>query len=471
VLIDVLSLDWITLHGWMVMLCLAIYAIVSHTFKQHRHPSASMAWVVSFVLVPYVALPLYFLFGSRKVVAYRPEFIAPALPGPVLENNRRVSQAGQLARALGLGEPAAFEQLQIHADGQAALQALRDVITEARQQLDVCSFLLGRDALGDEMAERLIERAQQGVKVRLLLDGIGYYLGGRPDLERLKAGGVHVALFVSPLRSGLYARTNLRNHRKIVLADAHRLWCGGRNLAAEYFVSDPRRQRHKDVWIDLTFDLRGSLASQAQSCFDQDWRFATQRKMPVVKRQKKESMPALAGQAHWVASGPDQALDTIYTLLVSSCFTAQSRILLVTPYFVPDATLLMALTLAVRRGVLVELLMPERSNHRLADWARMPALRELLAAGAAVKFTNSMLHAKAVLIDNDLALVGSANLDERSLFLNYEAMVAFYEHSVVAQFDQWIALHQASAHPFRVQKPGLVRELAEGLVRWVAFQL
>jgi len=172
-----------------------------------------------------------------------------------------------------------------------------------------------------------------------------------------------------------------------------------------------------------------------------------------------------------VASGPDQADDTYYTLLVSGCFTARTRILAVTPYFVPDATLLMALTLAARRGVAVDLLLPRSSNHVLADIARHAALRELAAAGASVWLAPVMVHAKAVLIDEELALVGSANLDERSLFLNYELMVAFYDPAVVQGFAQWIEVQRSDAVRHRPRPPGLARELVEGLVRWVAFQL
>jgi cardiolipin synthase A/B len=131
----------------------------------------------------------------------------------------------------------------------------------------------------------------------------------------------------------------------------------------------------------------------------------------------------------------------------------------------------MALALAARRGVVVNLVLPAQSNHRLADIARHAPLRELVAAGAHVWLLPQMVHAKAVLIDHDLALVGSANLDERSLFLNYELMVAFYDPPVVQQFADWITPLQQTARPYQARPPGLGRELLEGLVRWVAFQL
>ena len=158
-------------------------------------------------------------------------------------------------------------------------------------------------------------------------------------------------------------------------------------------------------------------------------------------------------------------------LLLSGCFMAQRRILAVTPYFIPDATLLMALTLAARRGVQVDLILPQRSNHRLADVARHRPLRDLATAGARLWFTPFMLHAKVVVIDEQLALAGSANLDLRSLFLNYELMVAFYEPADVVRFAAWIERERSAAARFEPSEPGLLRDLSEGVLLWLAFQL
>ena len=458
---DLFIRHWLSLHSLVVMLGLAIYATTSHTLRQRRQPSAAIAWVISLVLVPYIALPIYLVFGSRKVVGTR-------------RGVKSHDKADSLSAALGLADAASFTQLTLHRDGTHALQALRQTIDSAQHTLDICTFILGRDALGDAVAAQLMARAQAGVKIRLLLDGIGLYLGGHPNLKRLAAAGVQVALFVPPFSAPLRGRTNLRNHRKMVVADTERLWCGGRNLAAEYFEGDTQSRPQKTVWIDLTFDLHGELAQQAQQRFNRDWAFATQGTSPPATVQPVPSMAATTTAtqtARLVPSGPDQAEDTVYTLLVSGCFTAQTRILAVTPYFVPDQTLLMALTLAARRGVAVDLLLPHQSNHRLADVARHAALRELVFAGARVWLLPEMVHAKAILIDSDLALVGSANLDERSLFLNYELMVAFYDPAVVQRFSLWISQHQERAKPYQIRTPGLGRELVEGLVRWVAFQL
>jgi len=161
----------------------------------------------------------------------------------------------------------------------------------------------------------------------------------------------------------------------------------------------------------------------------------------------------------------------VYALLVTAFFRARSRIVAVTPYFVPDPTLLMALTLAARRGVQVDLVITAKSNHRLADLVRNRALRELAQSGARIRLVPQMIHAKAIVVDDSLALAGSANLDARSLFLNFELMVAFYRPEDVRRFGEWIERQAAGASGYVARPPGLLRDVSEGMVLWLAFQL
>ena len=461
--------NWEMLDALAVAVGLVIYVVASHTLHQRRHPSAAIAWVLGILLVPYLALPLYLAFGSRKLVAPRSASgIRRAEPAAVYGPAAR---AQQLSVAMGLPERVGYEALCIHQDGEQALAALRRVIDGAHRTLELSTFIFGRDVLGDEIAELLKQKARAGVRVRLLIDGIGIYLGGYPDLAGLAEAGVCVRRFVPPFCSPKRGRTNLRNHRKMTIADGVNLWCGGRNLAAEYFAGDPRPILGCSPWVDLSFDLCGGVAAQAQQQFEQDWAFAGERPAPAEAPTDAAPEPGIKALAQLVASGPDQPDDTIFTLLVSSCFTSQRRILAVTPYFVPDTALLTALSLAARRGIAVDLILPAKSNHRLADFVRHRSLRELVAAGARVWLHPCMVHAKAVLIDDDFALVGSANLDGRSLFLNYELMVAFYERQAVHDFSAWIEARQQECSPYVAHAPGIAHELAEGLLLWLAFQL
>ncbi len=470
---------WLMIHGLFAISGLAIYATSSHTLHLRRHPSAAISWVAALVLLPYAALPLYLIFGIRKVASLRPGTTGKRLSGAVSGSDSLPDRTRQLAAVMALPAAATYHDLAIHADGEQALQALRGMLIAATRSIELCTFIFARDSLGNGIADILEQRARDGIRVRLLVDGIGAYLGGHPDFKRLTAAGIQVALFVPPLRSPVRGRTNLRNHRKMVITDGDRLWCGGRNLAAEYFVAESPSAPRSHSWTDLSFDLNGALALQAQQQFEQDWEFANRAVLPAPCAASDPAVypaqapSAYSGQteAQLIASGPDQMDDTLYTLLVSAFFASRKRIVAVTPYFVPNPTLLMSLTLAARRGVTVDLLMPAKSNHRLADLARHRALRELASAGGRIWFLPRMIHAKAVVVDDEIALAGSANLDERSLFLNYELMVAFYDRVDVRRFAEWIERQQGEAAPYCAKPPRLWQEIAEGMLLWLAFQL
>ncbi len=460
---------WLTLHLLVTLAAVLLYVVTAHVLHQRRHPAAAIAWMLFIVLLPYVALPAFLSFGSRKL--QRPRLAAlPAPPAPRADG----AWAVETIVALGQPAPAAYRELDVHLDGAAAQKALLSTLAGAQASIDICTFILGRDGLGDTVLERLCDKARSGVRVRLLLDGLGRWMGGTPDLKRLTATGGQIALFVPPLRSPLKGRFNLRDHRKLLVVDAGlpgaRLWCGGRNLALEYFGGTPGAP----PWRDLSFDLHGPLVQQAAELFERDWGFALGRKPepgPPAAAPAPEPAPGPADGAQLVASGPDQVDDTIHALLVTAAYRARRRIMLVTPYFVPEPALLMALCMAARRGVTVDLLLPERSNHRLSDLARGRAVRALALAGGRVWLAPGMLHAKLAVVDDTLALAGSANLDSRSLFLNYELMFAFHNPAAVQRFAAWFASERVPARRYVAQVPGLVRDVAEGMLLWVGFQL
>jgi len=257
----------------------------------------------------------------------------------------------------------------------------------------------------------------------------------------------------------------------MTIADGERLWAGGRNLAAEYFFG----AAGKPAWLDLTFDLQGAVAAAAAAQFEADWvaaggKPASSKLAPLVA-VGPAAAPLKLSRAQFLPSGPDQTEDTVHALLIDACFQARQRLLAVTPYFVPDISLETAMRLAARRGVQIDLCIPAVSNHRLADYARNRALRSLSQAGVNIHLMPYMNHAKAVVLDETLAVSGSVNLDSRSLLLNYECAVVFYGASEIDWLANWIEALIPETQLFVSRRPSLLRDLAEGLLLTVAYQL
>ena len=472
-------------HVAFVAAGLLTYLVVTRVRRQRRHPYAALAWVMGIAAFPYLGLPLFLVFGTRKVVRpATPRQPAPAGPWAALAP----LWATRLLAALGVAGARPQAVVRFESDGEAALAQLQRVIGSARHTLDLCTYVLGDDEVGAAVAAALADRARAGVRVRLLIDSIGSLKSARSHDAMLKNAGVRTRLFMPALGRPGRGRVNLRNHRKLLIADGAVVWSGGRNLANEYFIG----RVGEPPWLDLSFAAEGALAAQAQALFDGDWRIARGARQALrlgyaerFARQQALEQPSDAADyaaapstdatftslAQWVPSGPDFHEDVLHALLVSAAFHAEQRLLLATPYYVPDEAVQEALVLAAKRGLQITLLLPRRSNHRLADWARGRAVRELVEAGVDVRLLPAMLHAKAVVVDDVLALCGSANLDSRSLFINYEAMAAFYGRAEIDWLADWINAHAAQAEPASAKPPSWLRDIGEGIVATLAFQL
>jgi cardiolipin synthase len=446
----------ITVHSLVIVASVLIYILTTRAQRDRRPPSIAIAWVLGLIALPYLVLPVYFMFGRRKIARRN-------LPRPTIR-----TQAGhwaeELIESFGLAA-ASPAQTTMHQDGDESAAALFSTMAGATSRLDVCTYILGDDPFGREVTKQMIERARAGVAVRLLLDGVGALQLPSACFKRLQAGGVQTAIF-SPLFSRkTQSPRNLRNHRKMVVADGSRLWAGGRNLAAEYFTDI----NGAPPWRDLTFDLRGPVAGAAAAQFEVDWSCAGGT--PGAACAAVAAAKTVKSLAQFLPSGPDQSEDTVHALLIDACFQARERMLAVTPYFVPDVSLETAIRLAARRGVQIDLVIPAVSNHRLADFARNRALRSLGRAGVNIHLLPYMNHAKAVVFDQSLALSGSVNLDSRSLLLNYECAVVFYGNAEINWLANWIGDLIPQTHPFDCRSPGILRDLAEGLLLTVAYQL
>ena len=451
-------LDWLpglTLHSLAILLSLLTYVLTTRSARERRPPSIAIAWVLGMIALPYLGLPLFLMFGRRKLRRRQ----AQRVPGNLPPGH----WAEELIDSFGLSG-AAPSQVRWHADGEAARAALFEVFASARQRLDVCTFILGDDSLGAEVMERLVQRARDGVRVRLLIDGVGLLTVRRPRLRALRAAGVETAIFSPLLARRTRGPRNLRNHRKLVIADDRHVWAGGRNLAAEYFTGSP----NQPPWRDLSFDLRGRVSLAVSRLFEADW--CASRGRPASTLPPEDAADA-ASRAQFLPSGPDQSEDTVHALLIAACFRAERRVLAVTPYLLPDSSLLMALRLAARRGVQIDMCLPRVSNHLLADFVRGRTLRALAEAGVRFHLLSDMVHAKAIVFDDDLAVSGSPNLDSRSLLLNYESAFVFYGTADIHWLASWIGTLIAGSQPYIASPPGLWRDLGEGLLLTVGYQL
>lgn len=445
----------ITLHSLAIVLSLLTYVLTTRAERERRPPSIAISWVLGLLALPYATLPMYLLFGRRKIQRK----ITPCIG---IETNA-AHWAECLIESFGL-PGAAPASVRMHQNGAEARSALFELMGRASRRLDVCTYILGKDAFGEETSALLIECARKGVRVRFLIDGVGAIQLPKSWFKRMRNAGVETAVF-----SPLFARKtqgprNLRNHRKWLVADGALLWCGGRNLAAEYFCGAPGIK----AWSDLSFDLEGPVAASAANQFELDWTAAGGK---PAGRSSTPDGDHSGGRTQFLPSGPDQTEDTVRALLIDACFHATGRMLAVTPYFVPDSNLETAIRLAARRGVKIDLCIPAKSNHRLADFVRHRALRALASAGVSIHLLHGMNHAKAVVFDHSLAICGSPNLDSRSLLLNYESAVVFYGRREIEWLANWIheLIPQSSA--FVNRPPGLWRDLFEGLLLTLAYQL
>ena len=445
----------VTAHSLVIVVSVLTYVLTTRAERERRPPAIAIAWVLGMVAFPYLVFPMYLMFGRRKLPRRTSGW----------SGRRSYAQhwAEDLIESFGL-PPAAPSRAAFHRDGGESHTGLVSVLQGANRRLDICTYILGDDSVGREVTDLMMAGAARGVRVRFLIDGVGALQLPRARLRELRNAGVETAIFSPLLARKTPGPRNLRNHRKLAVADGERLWAGGRNLATEYFMGD----KGTTPWLDLSFELAGPTAASAALQFEADWKAAGGKPAEILPMP---APPYADGLSQFLPSGPDQMEDTVHALLIDACFQATQRMLAVTPYFVPDVSLETAMRLAARRGVKIDLCIPAKSNHILADFVRNRSLRALSDAGVSIHLLPRMNHAKAVVFDDGIALCGSCNLDSRSLLLNYESMVVFYDAREIEWLAGWIRALIPSAEAFDNRPPELWRDICEGLLLTVAYQL
>lgn len=417
-----------------------IFFAVARLMSERRQPTNTVAWLLAIILLPWIGVPLYLLLGGRKLrrLAHRKSPLCPVLPSMVPASARiALSPTAQLITTAGACPPIGGNKIQFLTTGEQAYRALAAQIAAAQHSIHITTFILARDDTGKRIIKLLAERARDGVRVCLLLDAVGCIFSSRGFCNPLRQAGGEVRTFM-PVFPFFTTRSsaNLRNHRKIAIFDQQTAIVGGHNLAREYMGPTHHRRR----WRDFGALIEGPSVALLEEVFLADWAFAGNEPLHEAHRHDRlvHVKPAGTADTQVVASGPDVLGDPLYEAILSLIQEAENRIWIVTPYFIPDEVLLRSLIVKARAGCDVTLIVPKRSNHPITDFARRHYLRELQAAGARIRlFSPGMLHSKAMIIDQRIGLLGSANFDLRSLFVNFEIGVLIYSEKDVLEMDRW----------------------------------
>jgi cardiolipin synthase A/B len=464
--------------GWATLAHLLVAGPTLLSILSVKKESISaVAWCLTVILMPFAGSIFYWMFGYQSVQqplkrkqrharAYKArteasgEFASTAEGLPVGD----WEDLSRLAVRLGASPMIDGNRVEFFHEGQAAFASMLQAIREAKHHVHVQFFIFRSDESGRQFIEAMAERARAGVQVRLLYDAVGCWgLKSRLLRELTSAAGRAMAFLplITPLRR---FRINLRNHRKIVVVDGRIAFTGGYNIGDEYLG----KHRFFGPWRDTHLRLEGPAVRWIQRVFGEDWNFAAHEE-PFGAEYFPKPLPVgdVPVQIAW--SGPDQQIKTIREILFAAIMKARQRVWVASPYFVPDAGLLDALCLAARSGRDVRLLLPFRPDKWLPFLAGRYYWQDALSAGVKIyQFTQGFMHAKVVLIDDCWSSVGSANFDNRSLYLNFEMNCLFQSQSVAASLEQALLRDMALSirvNPDEFDKRTFVSRLAENTCR------
>jgi cardiolipin synthase A/B len=465
---------------WSVALALVPFVLV-----RRKEPSATIAWILTLIFLPALGAVLFLLFGRDRVrwpakrkreldAIVRAQVAALRDESPEANQTSDLSLGSPLERSLfRVGarlthlRPTGGNRVEVLVEGNTTYERIGAAIDSARHHVHAQYYLIRNDATGLWFRDRLIAAAKRGVTVRLLIDGFGCFAIGGAWLRPLRKAGVRVGVFL-PMRSVLLQPVNLRNHRKIVVIDGQIAFTGGFNIGDEYRGQMPG----VGGWRDVHLRIEGAAAAELQRVFFQDWAFATRE--PIEPGEYFPKSHDVRGDATIavVTSGPDTRNEAIHRLFFGAIVGAESEVLVTTPYFVPTESLLVAMEVAAMRGVDLKLLLPARSNHRVTFHAGRSFYTPLLDAGVDLReYVPGIVHAKTLVADEKVALVGSANMDLRSFRLNFEVHVLVHDATTATALRE--AFHEDVAESRQVelavwrQRPWTLR-VKEGAARLVS---
>lgn len=409
---------------------------------RRKDPPTAFAWILVLIFLPFVGVILFWFFGRNRVrrpirrkassdleLRDRVAEMTPSLKEAMIEVHLESQPAVQrgvmrLAARMRDFKVLGGNRVEILVGAPDTYAAILQSIATAKHHVHLEYYIVRADAQGALFLQAMAEAAKRGVTVRFLYDAFGSRGLSRARLKALRQAGVHCRPFfpLDPIRRAW--RLHLRNHRKIVVVDGEVGFMGGINIAEEFLP-----------WRDVSLKLLGPAVAELQTTFLEDWYFATGQDV-VEPEQFSEQTFAEGAVVQILDSGPDAPTEPIHRLYFAAIASAQTRVYITTPYFVPDRAILVALQTAALRGVEVRLMLPRDSNHRVTFYAGRSFYEELLESGVSIHEYRGMVHTKTMIIDGRFATVGSANLDVRSFRLNFETIAVLYESESVGRMER-----------------------------------
>lgn len=431
----------LTVAGYLLTLLLLRWVLLI----KKEQPSSTVAWVMAIVLVPYVGGLLFLIFGVNrvdrrarlKVAADRAiERQLPSLTSyPILpeELTSPLSQTlMRLAARVGRTPPVGGNDVRLLTDTHEVQGLIEQAIGAAQSSIHLEYYIWQRDRTGTRLRDLVVSKAREGVSVRFLFDGVGSLLLNNRFLRPMRDAGAQVAAFLPGATVRERWSLNLRNHRKIVVVDGRVAFTGGMNVGDEYLGLS----RERGYWRDAHLRVRGPAALQLQQVFAEDWFFATAQPLTDLALYPDPGEPGDT-VAQVITGGPTGPNNPTRLVMFEAIGQARHSIHLTTGYFVPPLELARALEAAAMRGVRVRLMVPGRSSYLWTIYAGRSYYDSLLAAGAEIyEYRRGAMHAKTLTVDGRWSLVGSANLDSRSLMLNFEAGLAIDDPRIAAQLER-----------------------------------
>lgn len=432
---------------WLSSLLLVLLLhILVLLLREYKDPKKLMAWLTVAFIAPYLAIILYWIAAREYGVRRRSRLFhqgSAGLPASLLgQRSLRATHLSQYPRLQHqLGQitnypPCEASNTTIYTGARAFYRDLLRDLERAEDHIHLQFYIFRDDEIGGQVMELLKSKAAHGVEVRMILDGIGSLRFPQSRIRELLASGVQVHIFLPTMMSILHKRINYRNHRKIVVCDGRAGYFGGMNIGDEYLGGD----ESIGPWRDTHLRIEGEAVYALQHTFLRDWKLVSGEDRADHGKYYPEFMKTTDSHErtvmHLIPGGPDQAEQAMFALFYGMLTVAEKRIYVTTPYFVPEDSIMTALKTAAQSGVDVRLLIPGVSDTRLGKLATMAHVEELLTAGVRVyEYQRGFIHAKSVIIDSQIATVGTANMDMRSFFSNFELNALIYTRSAVEELE------------------------------------